>query len=1090
MAVNNLRINNDQYLRVLQVNLNKSLPASLHLSKLANERHWDVLLIQEPKTYAENVLGFQGMKICSKGSQPKSAVIINTTLNKNISVLHHRNISDQNITIVTLTMSNFAVTVVSAYHPGKPRHNHSNTEDIRKLDQAISTFPNSHILFGIDSNAYAPEWGEYEVDGRGEELAEFIASSSLYILNEGNTPTYRHETQNNESFIDITLCNGSLSPLINNWEVLREANLTDHRYIVYSINMATTPINRQTYARRYNETRADWTKFTELLTAYKPLLSGQIELCETATDVENCTTEYMNWITRIAKRTIPYTRPFSGSNKWWNPTLTALRRETRRLRNRLSGRPADYEYRLSLFKEAERRYKKAIKDAKEKSFRDFCTESTEADPWGKVYNMLKTKSKKDTTLKPIRKDNGEYTSSEIETLTILMEKHFPNDDPQADTVADNQLRQEMDEAPNTADDILFSECEVRNCIWRMGLRRTPGSDLITALILRKIHETLHSELTLLFNKCLEIGCFPRAFKEADVKFIEKKDSDTIETYKALRPICLITTHGKALDSLMISRIQWHLYTTNNMSRLQYGFVPQKSTTDAILNATRLITQYRNKGWCVLVISLDIEDAFNSAKWHHILSALKKRQCPSNLYRLATSYFSARSVRVTTQASSVTRLASQGCAQGSPSGPIFWNILYDDLLHLEFPEHVYTQTYADDAVIIACGANVRTAERRATEALTTLVDWSNTIRLRFNPSKTQILCVGKGSECVNPPRVTMCGQTLRVTKEIKYLGVIIDYQLSFTSHIRDVTTRAQNAIARFSRLARNQWGIGPKAMTIIWKCAIQPAITYAAPVWAGKVHVDYNVKRLRTTQRKALLRATRAYNTTPHTALWTICGDMPLDLRIEELAANYYIRLAQVPLAEHFRPPLLDAVQMDEIRRDPDFFRQQHPGIRTIFARPRNQSILNGRQVVREEAIRRWQRIWDNSLTGRLTHRFLPDLHARMTNRHFQTDHILTQYLTRHGDFNAYLCEFRRKETNQCPECQTNDDSTHRLINCPLYIALRDQLRQRTNTDCASIEELATLITAEDSWNHLVSYIHSIQSIACDRNITQNARQNT
>jgi hypothetical protein len=72
---------------------------------------------------------------------------------------------------------------------------------------------------------------------------EFIGASGLEILNQGREPTfcngYRLEV------IDITLGSMGLSENIGSWEVLGEPSLSDHRYILFTLQGLSTDASEQ-----------------------------------------------------------------------------------------------------------------------------------------------------------------------------------------------------------------------------------------------------------------------------------------------------------------------------------------------------------------------------------------------------------------------------------------------------------------------------------------------------------------------------------------------------------------------------------------------------------------------------------------------------------------------------------------------------------------------------------------------------------------------------------------------------------------------------------------------------------------------------
>lgn len=61
-------------------------------------------------------------------------------------------------------------------------------------------------------------------------------------------------------------------------------------------------------------------------------------------------------------------------------------------------------------------------------------------------------------------------------------------------------------------------------------------------------------------------------------------------------------------------------------------------------------------------------------------------CPVNLYYLIYSYLTNRKVVVSSAFSVFQRTTVRGCPQGSVCGPVFWNIVFGDLLNITKHHH--------------------------------------------------------------------------------------------------------------------------------------------------------------------------------------------------------------------------------------------------------------------------------------------------------------------------------------------------------------------------------------------------------------------
>jgi len=122
--------------------------------------------------------------------------------------------------------------------------------------------------------------------------------------------------------------------------------------------------------------------------------------------------------------------------------------------------------------------------------------------------------------------------------------------------------------------------------------------------------------------------------------------------------------GKGLEKLLIHRISHHMYKNNLMTDSQFGFTPQKSTTDAAMEAKTFIEPVLENRGVVIMTSLDVTGAFGAAFWPSILHGLKELSCPRNFYNPSKGYFSHRIAVMTTNNVSTKRSVTKGCSQGS------------------------------------------------------------------------------------------------------------------------------------------------------------------------------------------------------------------------------------------------------------------------------------------------------------------------------------------------------------------------------------------------------------------------------------------
>jgi hypothetical protein len=128
--------------------------------------------------------------------------------------------------------------------------------------------------------------------------------------------------------------------------------------------------------------------------------------------------------------------------------------------------------------------------------------------------------------------------------------------------------------------------------------------------------------TTIYNQCLKRGYFPKKCKIRKVILITRTTKEKSLDPSKYRPIILLNIGCKILEKLLINRIKHHLYKHQLLTDNQYGFTPQKNTIDATMEAKAYIEPVLENRGIVIVASLDVQGAFDSAWWPGIIHGLR------------------------------------------------------------------------------------------------------------------------------------------------------------------------------------------------------------------------------------------------------------------------------------------------------------------------------------------------------------------------------------------------------------------------------------------------------------------------------------
>jgi hypothetical protein len=280
-----------------------------------------------------------------------------------------------------------------------------------------------------------------------------------------------------------------------------------------------------------------------------------------------------------------------------------------------------------------------------------------------------------------------------------------------------------------------------------------------------------------------------------------------------------------------------MYKNELLTDRQYGYTPQLSTTDAVMEAKIFIEPELEKRKFVIMTSPDVKGAFDAVWWPGVLKGLKDAECPRNLYHLSQGYFSQRTAVMTTNSIRIERSVTKGCPQGSCCGPKFWNLFYNSLFKLEFTSHSKVIAFADDLIILTKGESAVEAENYMNLELRKISDWAQNNKFKFNENKSNVMLMSRRKRKERKElQIYLKNKILEHVNKIKYPGIIFDSKMTFRDHANDVEERRTKLIFTLSKSAKVTWGLKHDALKTIYTGGILPLMLYGAPLWRGVMDI--------------------------------------------------------------------------------------------------------------------------------------------------------------------------------------------------------------------------------------------------------------
>ncbi|GFW19570.1 probable RNA-directed DNA polymerase from transposon BS [Trichonephila clavipes] len=429
---------------------------------------------------------------------------------------------------------------------------------------------------------------------------------------------------------------------------------------------------------------------------------------------------------------------------------------------------------------------------------------------------------------------------------------------------------------------LTSPQEIMDIILQLPNKKAPGKDGIKNIALKALPLNAITNITKIINSCLQLNYFPQEWKHALITVIPKpgKDKKFTENY---RPISLISSLGKIFEKILLKKINSHCEENQIIPDFQHGFRQQTSTQHQLLRVTNHIINGYNSKTITVGLFLDVKKAFDRM-WHDgLIYKMIIFNFPTYLIKIIHSYLNNRTFNVKyNNVHSSQRPILASTPQGSILSPALYNIYTSD-----FPTDNNTTVclFADDAAILCTKKSAEEAVIHMQNYIMKLELWLTKWRIAINTEKTNAIEFRKQRTQNSPPTLQIFNQTIEWTFETKYLGLILNDKLTYSSHFKEITKKFWKKLYSLNDIIGRKSKLSLKNRLFVYKQYVRPLLLYGCAIWgsAGYVHID-NLQRLQNRELRTIARAPRFL---PRYILHEELRVEPIHTIIAELASNFH-----------------------------------------------------------------------------------------------------------------------------------------------------------------------------------------------------------
>ncbi|KAK3574702.1 hypothetical protein QTP86_015150, partial [Hemibagrus guttatus] len=461
------------------------------------------------------------------------------------------------------------------------------------------------------------------------------------------------------------------------------------------------------------------------------------------------------------------------------------------------------------YKELQRRVKREVSKAKQKAYDELYTRLDTREGEKDLYRLARQRDRDGKDVQQVRviKDRDGRVLTSEESVQRRWKEYFE------ELMNEENEREKRVEGVNSVEQKVdkIRKDEVRKALKRMKSGKAVGPDDIPVEVWKCLGEAAVEFLANLFNSVLESERMPEEWRRSVVVPIFKNKGD-VQSCSNYRGIKLMSHTMKVWERVVEARLR----KVVEICEQQYGFMPRKSTTDAIFALRILMEKYRDGQRELHCVFVDLEKAYDRVPREELWYCMRKSGVAEKYVRVVQDMYE-RSRTVVRCAVGQTEEfnVEVGLHQGSALSPFLFAIVMDQLSEEVRQESPWTMMFADDIVI--CSESREQVEEN-------LERWRFALErrgMKVSRSKTEYMCV---NEREGSGTVRLQGEEVKKVQEFKYLGSTVQSNGECGKEVKKRVQAGWNGWRKVSGVLCDQ-KISARIKGKVYRTVVRPAMLY-------------------------------------------------------------------------------------------------------------------------------------------------------------------------------------------------------------------------------------------------------------------------
>ena len=184
----------------------------------------------------------------------------------------------------------------------------------------------------------------------------------------------------------------------------------------------------------------------------------------------------------------------------------------------------------------------------------------------------------------------------------------------------------------------FTIKKVKAAFTHMGSYKLAGPDGVKPIVMKNFGPRALGCITIIFQAIYSSGYIPIEFHKSKVVFIPKPQKDDYGDAGSFRPISLTQFLFKTMERVIEWSLREHANKMGQISYMQHAYSGTRGTDTALSTLVNLIESSILRKQLCLVISVDIQGAFNNLAFMAIKKVMVDNDYPPYMIRWYMNFF--------------------------------------------------------------------------------------------------------------------------------------------------------------------------------------------------------------------------------------------------------------------------------------------------------------------------------------------------------------------------------------------------------------------------------------------------------------------